>query len=49
MPTNKVIRTTYLLLSLTLAFAAVAAGVSAAFVLLMSGLLQLLGFTGNNE
>ena len=41
--TNKVIRNTYLLLSLTLAFAAVAAGVSVALKLPHPGLLLTLG------
>ena len=41
--TNKVIRNTYLLLSLTLAFAAVAAGVSAALKLPHPGILLTLG------
>jgi modulator of FtsH protease len=45
--TNRVIRNTYLLLSLTLAFAAVAAGVSVALKLPHPGiLLTLLGFFG---
>jgi len=45
--TNKVIRNTYLLLSLTLAFAAVAAGVSVALKLPHPGiLLTLAGFFG---
>ena len=44
---NKVIRNTYMLLSLTLAFAAVAAGVSAALKLSHPGiLLTLVGFFG---
>ena len=41
--TNRVIRNTYLLLSLTLAFAAVAAGVSAALKLPHPGILLTLG------
>jgi len=45
--TNKVIRNTYLLLSLTLAFAAIAAGVSVALKLPHPGiLLTLVGFFG---